>query len=85
MKNKQVFEKLRVVFNDVDPMGLYFDENVDEYDPEIKALLKATDNLNDKSALEKRLKDIFLEYFEGVEVNLELIESLAQKINILSL
>lgn len=71
---------LRAIFNEVDPVGIYFDDNEDEYDPEIKALLDLKIDLADKAEVLHSIKTIFSSYFEGIEISGQKLEGLAQKI-----
>jgi hypothetical protein len=74
-------ENLRIIFNEVDPVGIFFDKNVDEYDAEIKELLKASPNFNDVQELQSLLEHIFTQYFEDIQINQENLLVLARKLN----
>lgn len=44
MKGKNAQSELRSIFNATDPQGIFFGDNVDEYDGEIEAFLKVLPN-----------------------------------------
>ena len=71
---------LRNLFIEVDPAGIYFDENQDEYDPEIKALLELKIKLSEKEEVFTALKSIFNSYFAGMQIPDSKLYELAQKI-----
>lgn len=59
-------ESMRSVFNKIDPMGIFFGHNVDEYDPEIFDLLYPVANRSgfaDRDDTRLRLKRIFEKWF----------------------
>jgi hypothetical protein len=78
---KQDLAKFRAIFNEVDPVGIFFEKNVDEYDAEINELLKTSPDFSDVKELQSKLKDIFARYFEGIEIKEDRILSLAEKLN----
>ncbi len=73
---------LRKLFNDVDPMGIFFGENADEYDPEIKQLISLSLDYEGVSMedLTEELKKIFEAYFSGLTLNSDLLGKLSVKI-----
>jgi hypothetical protein len=73
-------DALRITFNEVDPAGIYFDDNEDEYDPEIKALLNLKLDLADRIQVLHSVRIIFDSCFEGIEIPGHKLEELAQKI-----
>lgn len=86
MNDQDKINKLRVIFNEVDPIGIYFDErNKDEYDSEIKALLESKVNLNDLDSLNKELLRIFRKFFEGISINEKDVKNLAEKVSELNI
>lgn len=74
-KNKQ--EEYRYYFNKVDPVGIFFDENIDEYDPEIEELLNSNIDLKNFQNVKEKLSLIFKKYFEGIMVDENKITELA--------
>ncbi len=73
-------EKMREVFNQVDPAGVFFDDNKDEYDGEIEELIKANIDLDDIEAVNQKINEIFKKYFSGVEIKKEKLDELSFKI-----
>ena len=71
---------LRHAFNEIDPAGVFFEDNVDEYDPEINELLKSNIDMTDISQLKNELSRIFETYFEGIKIEREKINALGVKI-----
>lgn len=79
--NKKLDKKeLREAFNSVDPAGIFFDENVDEYDPEIDELLKQDIDFTEINAVQGALSEILHRWFEGIEIDETKLKELAQKI-----
>ena len=74
IQNIDLFRKL---FNEVDPVGIFFDTNIDEYDPEIREIVSNPPSSWEKKDVQKRLENIFQSYFEGIEVNKDKIENLS--------
>ena len=61
---------MRSIFNEVDPVGIYFDENnIDEYDPEIKTIIPALPELKNVDDFRAKVKDIFVSMFENVRID----------------
>jgi hypothetical protein len=81
MNEKGKTEILRRIFNEVDPVGINFGQNIDEYDPEIKELIALSPDYSNLEDIDKKLKDIFTRYFEGVQLNLDSLRKLAGKIS----
>lgn len=84
MSEQKKTKILKNLFNEVDPVGLIdFDtpESLDEYDPEIKELVSSSPDYSNLEELDKMLRDIFFRYFEGIELDTDLIRELAEKIN----
>ena len=77
--NKQ--ELYRIYFNEIDPIGIFFDENVDEYDPEIKEFLSSGIDFKNPEIVKEKLSNIFKKYFEGIEID----ESKIKKLTLLIL
>lgn len=77
-----MLEKLRILFNEIDPVGLVSEENIDEYDLEIKMLLDLKLDISKMNLQDIRdvLAGIFAECFEGIEINSSYLESLARAI-----
>lgn len=75
-----MLEKMRKIFNEIDPVGIFFEENVDEYDSEIKELISLSPDFNDSDILYKELHDIFIKYFEGVQINQDSLKELTGKL-----
>ena len=73
--------KLRQIFNAVDPVGIYFGDNEDEYDTEINCLQHTFVNFSNKSELYKKLLEIFSHYFEGVDFDKKRVRKLAKIIS----
>lgn len=71
---------MRKIFNEIDPMGIFFEENDDEYDPEIKELISLSPDFNDSDILYKELHDIFIKYFEGIQSSRNSLKELAGKL-----
>ena len=81
MNEEERVKILRKLFNEVDPVGIFFDENTDEYNPEIKELLSLSPDYSNLEDLDKKLRDIFTKYFEGIQLNLDSLRKLAKKIS----
>lgn len=77
---KEQLIELRAIFNEVDPVCIYYDENHDEYDPEIRALLEECLKLTDEELVLKTLKIVFSSYFEGLILSEEKMSVLAKKL-----
>lgn len=77
---KEQLTELRAIFNEVDPAGIYYDENHDEYDPEINALLEEGPKLTDEELVLQTLKSVFSSYFEGLMISEEKLSVLAKKV-----
>lgn len=73
-------EKMRNIFNQVDPAGVFFEENKDEYDAEIEEFMKSDVNLDDVEAVKQKINEIFKKYFSGVEIKKEKLDELSLKI-----
>lgn len=73
--------KLRQIFNAVDPVGIYFGDNDDEYDPEINSLQNSFINFSNESELCNKLLEIFPRFFEGVDFNKNRVKKLAKIIS----
>jgi hypothetical protein len=71
----------RLVFNQVDPMGISFDDNSNEYDPEINELLQLAPDFNETETLKLVLSNIFSRYFKGVMVPQDRISLLAERLS----
>lgn len=71
---------LRTCFNEVDPVGIFFGINIEEYDPEIKVLMTSGINFSNLTAVKKELTDILKKYFEDVVISEKDIDILANKI-----
>jgi len=76
-----MIDLLRTIFNEIDPVGIYFDDNVDEYDAEIKEIIKCGVDFSDEANVFAALKEIFAKYFEGVSVDSEKLGILVGKIS----
>ena len=72
---------LRTLFNEVDPQGIFFDENEDEYDPEIEELISSLPDFADLNHIEENLKRIFSKFFEGIKLDYASLKKLAKKIH----
>lgn len=80
MNEEEKIKILRRLFNEVDPVGIFFDENIDEYDLEIKELLSLSPDYSNPDDLDKKLKDIFVRYFEGLQIDANSLSKLAKRI-----
>lgn len=81
--NHMLLEKkeiLRNVFNEVDPAGIYLDENTDEYDAEINELIAMDIDFSDISKLNEALSLIFKKYFDNVHIEDRKLNELANKV-----
>ena len=77
---KAELNSLRKIFNKVDPMGIYFEEAPQEYDPEINELLSALPDFNNVQDIGVKLKDIFSRYLESVKVDQRRLDLLTQRL-----
>ena len=75
-------ERFRRVFNAVDPVGIFFDENIDEYDPEITKLIDLSLDYNNLEEVDRNIKEIFAKQFENVEIDPTSLEALAKSIHL---
>ena len=82
MNDEEKIKILRSLFNEVDPAGIFFDENIDEYDPEIKELLSLSLDYSNSNDLDKKLKGIFTRYFEGLQIDANSLNKLAKRISV---
>lgn len=55
--------KLRKIFNKADPQGIFFGDNPDEYDAEIRAILKIFPECDSAAKLKNALWSIFKDQF----------------------
>ncbi len=60
---------LRNIFNEIDPMGIFFETNVDEYDYEIDELMAALSNFSDANVVENKLREIFNKAFSPIKTS----------------
>lgn len=66
MENQENYTRLKKILNEVDPIGLIdFDtpESLNEYDPEIKEILKQDISLMNNRELGESIYMIFVEFF----------------------
>ena len=66
MRNKEykmLFEKIREIVNDKDPMNLMGGAPMDEYDNEVTRILVQLKNTSDEKILSNEIYDIFLKSF----------------------
>ena len=73
---------LRKLFNEIDPAGIFFDENIDEYDSEIKELISLSPDYSNIEELRKLLEGIFARYFEGIKIDHNTLHNLAKEISV---
>lgn len=73
-------EILRILFNTIDPAGVFSDHNFDEYDPEINEFLSTLVDIDSEEEVHKTLTAIFNKFFDGVNFNREKIRILANRI-----
>lgn len=80
MNQQDKKEILRVLFNTIDPVGIFYDQNFDEYDPEIDEFLKVESDLKNEEEIYQTLIRIFAKFFEGINFDREKIRILANQI-----
>lgn len=59
MESKDLKSALRSIFNAADPQGIFFGDNLDEYDPEIEPLLEVLPACQTSSEILEALWKIF--------------------------
>ena len=57
-------DDIRKIFNNVDPIGIFFEDNINEYDSEIEEYLKIISDKSNKKATYIILKEIFTAMFD---------------------
>lgn len=62
-------EELRKIFNNIDPIGIFFEDNIDEYDSEIEKILQNQSGLNSEKETHEYLIKILIEDFDREEVS----------------
>lgn len=62
-KQNSRISKLRKIFNEADPQGIYFGDNPDEYDPEIDAIVKLLPQCDTAVKIKRTLWVIFKDKF----------------------
>ena len=73
-------EQIRAIFNEVDPVGLFSEGNVDEYELEINKFMSALPDLTNLDDFRESIKTIFSNSFEGLHINQEFLDLLALKL-----
>lgn len=80
MKGEDTKSALRAIFNADDPQGIFFGDNVDEYDGEIAALLKVLPDCRTSSEVLEALWGIFQAKFADSAGHKDDYARLAEKI-----
>lgn len=81
MKYNKLIIELRSVFNKFDPIGIQEDENFDEYNPEIKAILSKTRKGMNMVQLQELIYNVFVSWFdEETAGNKEEYENLTREV-----
>lgn len=62
-------EELRKIFNNIDPIGIFFEDNIDEYDSEIEKILQNQSELNNEQKTHDYLVKVLIENFGKEEVD----------------
>jgi len=57
-------EDLRVIFNNIDPIGIFFEDNIDEYDPEIDKFIESSNEASGPQDVYDSLMKIFIGFFD---------------------
>ena len=80
-------EVIRKFVNEIDPIGLIdFEtpESLDEYDPEVKAIIEEIKNIGNsstgKNTISKIVDDVFHHFFESIKIKQELLDNISDKI-----
>ena len=60
---KMLFEKVRDIVNDIDPMNLMGGAPINEYDNEVARILVQLKNTSDEQIFRDEIYDVFLESF----------------------
>lgn len=63
-KYNLLINELQKIFNKCDPIGIYYEENNDEYDPEIQSILTKIKIGMDKSQLYELIYREFVYWFD---------------------
>ncbi len=65
MEKSEIFIKIREIVNEIDPIGIVYDnENIDEYDAEVAQIAELITQMKDKNQLAKKIQDIFIDMFD---------------------
>ena len=71
---------MRAIFNEVDPVGLFSEDGVDEYELEINKFISALPDLTTLGDFRESIKTIFATSFEGLHIKQEYLDLLALKL-----
>lgn len=78
--NRNAQSDLRRIFNEADPQGIFFEDNIDEYDGEIDAFLKVLPDCSTSSQVLEALWAIFQVKFKRSAGRKDDYSVLAEKI-----
>ncbi len=65
----ELFDNVSVILFENDPIGLNFETNVDEYEPEARRIMPLIKEARDVNHLSELVRDVFVQMFEGVDVD----------------
>ena len=77
---KYNYEQIRAIFNESDPVGLFSEDSVDEYELEINKFISALPDLTTFDDFRESIKTIFATSFEGLHIKQEYLDLLARKL-----
>jgi len=75
-----LFSELSAAFFEVDPVGINFDTNIDEYDPEVGTVLPRLAGAHSVDDVDMILREEFSRWFDGVSVSRQLLRVLADRV-----
>ena len=73
-------EQIQAIFNEVDPVGLFSEGNVDEYELEINKFISALPGLTNLDDFRESIKAVFSNSFEDLRIKQEYLDLLALKL-----
>ena len=65
----ELFDKVSDILFEYDPVGLNFETNVGEYEPETRTIIPLINEARDINHLSELVRGVFVQMFEGVDID----------------
>jgi hypothetical protein len=76
----ELFDKVSVILFEQDPAGLDYETNIDEYETEARMIIPLIKQANDVNHLATLLRNVFVQQFEGTDVDWNVYLQIAAKV-----